>query len=588
MFKIVKLQNFKKFSDSKFQLKPQGLSLLAGGNNSGKSTLLQSLAVWDFCIAVLQNERGIEAILPGFSGQGIGLSDDEFSPILIPALNHLWTNLTNQIQGKDGYSLSIRPIWETTSGVERHLEIGLALANDRLFIKQLSSNLGPEDKIPRVGYVPPFAGISAKEQKMSVAQRRAMVGSGLVGGIIRNILLDLEIENQRKRADLKAGREKIKNSDLKLLRENDPWEILQSAIGRYFQTSLTLEPFNDLYHTYIRVKLVKGTWDQTRIKKFPKFKPRDLMAEGSGFLQWLSVFALALDPRIDVVLLDEPDAHLHSSMQTLLMSELERIAASNKKQVLLATHSTEILRWAQHQSILRFKNNGASYLSDDGDKVGLFAGLGSDYSPRLDRLRKSKALLLVEGKSDAIILKKLAECLGRPISNEIVFWPSTASSKERRQLFNQLKRDIPNLKAVSIRDRDNTEQNLVDATTLRDKTEKTDTTSGLQLCVWQRRHIENYLLSPRVISRAANCTIEEVEQHFMLNHGIAIPSEFTASNVLQVIKDAHGKEIFEVGEKSIQKVFGVSKFDVCNHISADDVCEDIIVLIDAINKLISP
>jgi len=38
------------------------------------------------------------------------------------------------------------------------------------------------------------------------------------------------------------------------------------------------------------------------------------MVEGSGFLQWLSVFALATDPGLDVLLLDEPDAHLHSSL----------------------------------------------------------------------------------------------------------------------------------------------------------------------------------------------------------------------------------------------------------------------------------
>ncbi|MCO4848642.1 MAG: AAA family ATPase [Yoonia sp.] len=90
MFTEIRLQNFKKFSNSKFKLKPKKLSLLAGGNNSGKSTLLQSLAVWDFCIAVIENERGSEALLPAYSGQGIGLSDDEFSPILVPAMNHLW------------------------------------------------------------------------------------------------------------------------------------------------------------------------------------------------------------------------------------------------------------------------------------------------------------------------------------------------------------------------------------------------------------------------------------------------------------------------------------------------------------------
>ncbi|MCO4848457.1 MAG: ATP-binding protein [Yoonia sp.] len=312
------------------------------------------------------------------------------------------------------------------------------------------------------------------------------------------------------------------------------------------------------------------------------------MAEGSGFLQWLSVFALALDPEIDVILLDEPDAHLHSSMQTLLISELEKIAATKEKQVLLATHSTEILRWANHQTIFKFENSGAKYLSDDEGKIGLFAGLGSDYSPRLDRLKKTKALLIVEGQSDAKLIKSLANKLGVPISDDVVIWPSTASSKERRQLFEQLKKDIPELKAVSIRDRDNTEQNQVDATNLRDKSEKYVPQSPLDLCVWQRRHIENYLIFPATIARVSGHDIDDVCKALADHHAIVIPPNFTDANVPPAINDAHGKEIFEKGPHSIEKQFGVSKFDVCEELQQHEICQDLVVLVKKINAMITP
>jgi AAA15 family ATPase/GTPase len=45
MIKRVTLKNFKKFSDSQFSFHPSGVTYLAGGNNSGKSTILQALAV---------------------------------------------------------------------------------------------------------------------------------------------------------------------------------------------------------------------------------------------------------------------------------------------------------------------------------------------------------------------------------------------------------------------------------------------------------------------------------------------------------------------------------------------------------------
>ncbi len=585
MFERVELTNFKKFKKAEFLFRPKGLSLLAGGNNSGKSTLLQSLAVWDFCLTVLENERGHDALLPSYGGQGIGLSDDEFSPVQIPALNHLWTNLTNQVPGKDGYSLSVKPTWKNSDGNDRFVEISLALANDRLFIKASDSNLGEHEELPRVAYVPPFAGISSREQRMSVAQRRAMIGSGLVGAIIRNVLLDLEEQNASERARLKSGRAKIKSSDLKILREKDPWEILQSALGRYFQTSITMEPFNDLYHNYIRARLVKGEWDKTRIRKFPKFKPRDLMAEGSGFLQWLSVFALSLDPSVKVVLLDEPDAHLHSSMQSLLVDELRTIADSQEKQILLATHSTEILRWADHSSILGFKKNGAKYLPNDDSRIALFAGLGSDFSPRLDRLRRSNSLVIVEADSDARFLFAFSKALGEELDREIVFWPWTGSSKERRQLYRQLKVEIPGIKAVSIRDRDDLEQNQVDADTLRDKSIMIPQGEKLKLCVWQRRHIENYLLCPAAIARAANTTEAAVREHLMHEHSIVVPSNFTSKFVVQAIKDVRGKELVETLPNSICNHFGITKFDICSVMQPNEVCEDIRTFLEHLRNL---
>ena len=323
---------------------------------------------------------------------------------------------------------------------------------------------------------------------------------------------------------------------------------------------------------------MKGAWEGTRLRKFPKFKPRDLMAEGSGFLQWLSVFSLALDPETNVLLLDEPDAHLHSSLQTLLLSELESIAGRFGKQVLLATHSTEILRWAEHSKILMFREGNIKYLNDDAARMGLFAGLGSEFSPRLDRLKKSNKLLIVENESDARFLDIIASKLGAPISKDVVVWAWTGSSKERKQLFYQLKGDIPDLKAVSIRDRDSLEQANVDPTTLRDKSEK-NTEPNLKLRVWQRRHIENYLMCPEAIARASGKEIDEVKAFFADNHAIAIPANFTEKNVLQAMKDAHGKALMETDARSIEKVFGVTKFEVASALDPAEICDDLRVII---------
>ena len=81
MIKKVKLMRFKKFKDQEFNLNPNGVTLLVGGNNSGKSTLIHALAIWEFCKMVLQHEKGRRAFNQDSigSGEGFGMSAEEES-----------------------------------------------------------------------------------------------------------------------------------------------------------------------------------------------------------------------------------------------------------------------------------------------------------------------------------------------------------------------------------------------------------------------------------------------------------------------------------------------------------------------------
>lgn len=81
MISKVTIQNFKRFREpTEFILKPEGVTFLAGGNSSGKSTLLQALAVWEFARSVIEVNKGKAAFLAGTGGQGVGVSAEEFSP----------------------------------------------------------------------------------------------------------------------------------------------------------------------------------------------------------------------------------------------------------------------------------------------------------------------------------------------------------------------------------------------------------------------------------------------------------------------------------------------------------------------------
>ncbi|MFE7961051.1 ATP-dependent endonuclease [Streptomyces sp. NPDC057413] len=576
MIKKVQFTRFKQFNQASFDFRPSNVTFLAGGNNSGKSSILHGLAVWEFCKVASLMERGEDAFLAVAEGrQGFGLGDDEFSPINVPSLKHLWTNLKTAKgdADPDGYTLKIRCEWDDLAE-EKHLEFALSLANDRLFIKPTSSNLQAGDRVPAAALLPPFAGISAREARIVGALRRRRIGEGLAGAVLRNLLLDMYQANLRERERLRAGKSKISDNDLKRLRESDPWELLQDALRRTFSAELIIGDFREEYHSYINVQVAKGDVEGYKLTRWPKYNPKDLMVEGSGFLQWLSVFTLATADDVDVLLLDEPDAHLHPTLQAQMVEQLESLATRKNKQVLLATHSSEILKTVDHEKIFQVRRQGSGYLREDQQKVGLLAGIGSDYAPKLDRIKKTKRLLFVEGSSDTSILKKFSETVGIEWHDSWVPWQTSAPHKERGHVFRAISGEVPNLIAYSLRDRDDESFETV-GSDLEEKGYKAP--PNFLVRKWRRRYIEGYLILPRPLAEAANLTEEEVVARLRDDFGIAIGESFRKTDAPSAILDMRAKEILSA--------FKVSSIAVASCFQADEVCDDVVTVLKQLDTL---
>lgn len=594
--KTVELKRFKQFTSTSIDFK-DGLSLIVGGNNSGKSSVLQALAAWQFCKTLLEIEKGRSSWTKDAKSQGIGMGIVDFTPMHIPSLSHLWTNLKSQKKDEiDGYTLKIKVVWDIDSGEERFLEIGLSLANDRLFVKATDTNIKLEEvqdkkgtpidvNIPQIAYLPPFAGVTDRESRLTPAMRGRLIGQGLSGGVIRNAIFELHEQNRLERLRLREGRTKIKNSDLENLRKTDPYEILQRTMQTIFGTELKVVPFNERYHSYLKVESARGKMVDGKFKRFPNYSSRDLMVEGSGFLQWLSVYTLALSPEYNVVLLDEPDAHLHTLLQQQLSAELVNISELMGKQVLLATHSTDLIRSYDYAKILSLKDRKGKYLSQDEDKVGILAGVGAIHTPKLHALIECQRMLIVEGTSDERFLKAFASRSGIEWPKNLVCWAWPGKVSERKQLFVQLRKDIPGLKALSIRDRDDEADNSVEAS-LFDKF-NSGNTPGFKALKWRRRHVENYLLNADAIARAAGKEPEEIKG-FMEMHGLALPANTKATDVVMPIRDARGKELMIQGGASVQDVYGVTRDQVAQAFKKEEVPDDIITFLNALREMCLP
>ena len=485
----------------------------------------------------------------------------------------------------DGYTLKIRSDWKDESGTSKHLEMGLALANDRLFVRALATNITSTDSLPRAAYLPPFAGITAREELKPPAIQRRLIGQGLAGAVLRNLLLGMFEENESKRAELLGARSKIPEKALENLRKSDPWELLLEAMRNTFQVGLRVHPFNPLYHSYIRIDVFKGAFKGNRFYKHKDYNYRDLMVEGSGLLQWLSVYALALAPGIDILLLDEPDAHLHPSLQSELFEQLDNIAESQGKQVLIATHSPQILSRSEPEAILEFRQKkGPRYLKFEEQKVAMLAGMGSDYAPRLNAAQRHRRILFVEGKSDVALLTSMLNKLSKQWPQNLVIWPWAAGHRERKRLFEELAKEIQGLRVLSLRDRDDEPVNSVQSDLL-DKGHD-DETVGFTAIKWRRRHIEGYLLCPDAIARAAKTTPETVRLWLADTHALAIPAGYTSSSVPQALLDANAKRFFLDGE-SLEAKFGVTRHAVADALEEHEICEDISTFLVMVESLCS-
>ena len=148
-------------------------------------------------------------------------------------------------------------------------------------------------------------------------------------------------------------------------------------------------------------------------------KPYSSGREASGLMQLVGILAALYDDDVGALLLDEPEVSLHPQLQAFLLNEILNVsghpeAGGNKKIVIIATHSTEMLQIKSPEDLLSLvfcydlMSDPIQIPADAGElknkKVqSLIARLGQEHKLSLF----SKRPLLVEGPSDVIICSAL-------------------------------------------------------------------------------------------------------------------------------------------------------------------------------------
>lgn len=220
---------------------------------------------------------------------------------------------------------------------------------------------------------------------------------------------------------------------------------------------------------------------------------------GSGLQMWLQImwFLSRVDER-DVVILDEPDVYMHPELQRKLI----RLLKNRYKQVIISTHSIEIISEVEAANILIIdKSKDRSVFANKVPVVQrILNSIGSIHNLQLTKLWASKKLVIVEGE-DIDMLKRLQNKLF-PKSEEpfdsipnfdIGGWGGWSHARGSSMLLKETVDD--DVKIYCIFDSDYHTQDEIDER----KAEAVKLKVNIH--IWSKKELENYLIVPRTILR---------------------------------------------------------------------------------------
>lgn len=459
MLRRVEIRDFKLFEEQVFDL-PSHL-VVVGPNNCGKTSLLQAIATWSE-IANHWFETN-----PDFMRHDDGnyasadLNMLRFDAVPLRDFPHLWRN-----------KLISEPIciWLETSSWRVGFELvysATELAGVRPAKDTSEQDLAMcKAHLPNVVYVGPVSRLPVAEAPYTEDGIRARLRRGRLQEVLRNVLAFVS-------------------------RDSAKWAQLQAIVQELFGYEL--------------LKPSAGADVIVRYSHRPHGEAYDLSAAASGFLQVLASYATLLFDDASVILIDEPDAHLHLLLQETTYRKLHAFAAQARSQLIVATHSEVIIRSAppEHLRLLwrGFRNLGlnknVSSVLRIENEVLMFA-------------ETEPGVLYVEGESDINNLREWAKATGHPVFGFLnkPFWEATASHPKRGYAashFSALRQMVPEVRGVELRDGD---QNVP----------KRGPTGLLRLR-WRQTEIENYLLYPvaleRLVRRERGRDVAEHVQKYM-------------------------------------------------------------------------
>lgn len=235
---------------------------------------------------------------------------------------------------------------------------------------------------------------------------------------------------------------------------------------------------------------ISATADGKSLQVVVDRRPHKLQEVGSGFTQMVLILANALVKKPTLIVIDEPELHLHPSLQTEFLTTL---ATYSKHGVMFATHSIGLARQAADRCFTVQRTGDRSVVRPYERTAHLAEFLGSLGIAGLQELGWDK-ILLVEGVNDVRTAQTFLSLYGKERSTVVLPLGGDAMARGGRvdELSEVLRLAGNDGKVFALVD---SERDAESAPPIKVRQDFAKVCRDLEipLCVTQRRAIENYV-----------------------------------------------------------------------------------------------
>lgn len=464
MIESITIERFKNIK--KIELKLENINILVGSNNAGKSSILQSI---QFAVAIAQTtsleEFGKTKWISDKLSTSLTANQIIYSPVRdIYALGYGGT--LSQDKGK---GISVK--FKETGSPQTATFLLRKGRNKNLLTEIEGKNLGEPIRDldnPYSIYVPGLSGIPPFEELKSEGLVRRMAAKGDANNVFRNVLW-------------------------LLYQEPIKWDAFMFDFVDIFPNLNIIISFNKLKDEYLNVFIGSG-----KNKTFP------IDSFGTGVLQIIQALSYIHLYNPKILILDEPDSHLHPSNQRVLAEKLNEITLRLNFQIIISTHSRHLLDSFREYAKVNWISNGA--IKDEAyDFISVLLDIGA--LDKGDVLNGNVKCVVFTEDSKIENLENILLVNGFEMG-ETQIWPYDGCSKIETAIILAafIKEKAPNTKILIHRDSDYLNDQSCQEIT--DKANK----AGIDIFFTIGTDVESHYLDPIHIHTVYdNLTLEQIK-----------------------------------------------------------------------------